>query len=149
MFCFFFYSSNNLSYYSSEFFEFDQNYKFNFHLQACRSKIFLFIIDRFSLESELFLEIFLYAKVSKIRSTSTFIVQFFIIFSNRILKTHSSTKHLPLLLPIVFDDDLDLSKVFKNNTTLRNDIKGKQKLLKSLLDDCLVSINISKVIFII
>ena len=54
---------NQITYYSSDQIEFSQNYLLNFSIQSFRSKIFLFFIDNFSLESEMFLYNFIYAQV--------------------------------------------------------------------------------------
>jgi hypothetical protein len=57
-------TSNHLTYFSSDLIQFSQNYLQAIQLQAIRSKTFLFFIDRFALECDLFLNYYIYAKVN-------------------------------------------------------------------------------------
>lgn len=62
-FKFLIFKSNYLTYFSNDSIQFNQNYLPEIQLQAIRSKIFLFFIDKFALECDWFYNYYSYAKV--------------------------------------------------------------------------------------
>ncbi len=59
------YTRNNITYISSNSFDFNQDYLRNTRVQLLRSKIFLLFVDKFALECEWFLHNYVNAKVTK------------------------------------------------------------------------------------
>ena len=70
-------------------------------------------------------------------------------------KAHSKSHHLPILIPIVHDEDLDeinnsastssSDGTLFDDALLRKDLAQKKKLLNHLLSDCKVVIRMSEV----
>jgi hypothetical protein len=58
---------------------------------------------------------------------------------------------LPILIPIVFDSEFSGENLLKTTQKLdkKIDLEYKQKILKHLVKDCLVSIRLSKVSYFI
>jgi hypothetical protein len=90
-----------------------------FQLQAIRSKVFLFFIDKYALECEWFINFYMYAH------------------------EHSLTHHLPILIPVVFDDELEADCT--DDDTTKFDKALKLKLINDLTKDCGFSINMSEI----
>ena len=81
-----------------------------FQLQAIRSKVFLFFIDKYALECEWFINLYLYAR------------------------EHSQKHHLPILIPIIFDDELEADD-FEDDAQTKFDKNLKLKLISELTRD--------------
>ena len=137
-------SRNQLSHFSNDFIEFDQNYLQMFQLQAIRSKVFVFFIDRFALECEWLLNLYVYARVIDFVMKKKIIQRIIQIFKTP--KEHSALYHLPILMPIIFDTEL--SAEFADDATEAADRRlNKEKLLDQLTKDCIISIKMSEVYF--
>lgn len=158
---------NQITFYSNDHIEFNENYLRSLQVQSIRSKIFLYFIDTYSLECEWFLYNFIYAHVNIYPFFSLFLspifqtIRYKSIISCRFeqlfffsfclftfnsntaliglvslsLKSHNLLNHLPILLPVIFDQELESES---HN-------KSKQKLLNQLVKDCIVYIKMSEV----
>lgn len=114
-----YFNSHRITHFSNDHTEFNQNYLQNFQLQAIRSKIYLFFIDKYALECEWFLSLYVYAK-------------------ERCLMNH-----MPILIPIIFDDELEVD--YEDDLKTEFDKNLKLKLIRNLTSDCIFSINMSEI----
>lgn len=113
-------NSHRITHFSNDHIDFNSNYLQNFQLQAIRSKIFLFFIDKYALECEWFINLYAYAK------------------------EYSLSNHLPFLIPVIFDDELDAE--LEDDLTTKYDKNLKLRCIRDLTRDCIFSINMSEVI---
>ncbi|CAF0947594.1 unnamed protein product [Brachionus calyciflorus] len=75
-----YFKKHKLSFYSLNSFSYNENYWETLRVQSIRCKIFLFIIDKYSLENDLLLCLYQYAKV------------------------YSRQNHLPVIIPVIFEN---------------------------------------------
>ena len=63
---------------------------------------------------------------------------------SRHAKEYSLSNHLPFLIPVIFDDELDAD--FEDDITTKHDKNLKLKYIRDITKDCIFSINMSEVI---